>query len=144
MPPGNYRLLVRADGYEEFAEMVRITSGRMLNFPVQMTLITQCEDLSGSYNADGSCFDSQPRPLEQTFVPLTSAIQGTPSPATLGIKVNTDGSVVLVSIVNPSDNPAFTAAAIQFAGKIAYNPAQKDGQPVVGWTRQLFFPGPRQ
>lgn len=144
LPPGNYRLLVRADGYEEFAERVQITSGRMLNFSVQMTLITQCDDLAESYNADGSCFDVMPRPLEATLVPMTSAIQGNPTPATLGIQVAADGSFVTVVIVTPSDNPAFTTAAVQFAATIRYNAAQKDGQPVGAWTQQLFYPGPRQ
>ncbi|MCZ6858342.1 MAG: PEGA domain-containing protein, partial [Gemmatimonadetes bacterium] len=144
LPPGNYRLLVRADGYEEFAERVQITSGRMLDFPVQMTLITQCDDLAESYNADGSCFDVMPRPLEATLVPLTSAIQGTPTPATLGIQVAADGLFVTVVIVTPSNNPAFTTAAVQFAATIRYNAAQKDGQPVAAWTQQLFYPGPRQ
>ena len=143
LPPGNHRLLVRADGYEDFSQLVRITSERRLDFTVEMQLISQCEELNESYNADGSCFDSQPRPLAAPLVPLTSAIQGTPSPATLAIKVNADGSVALVSIVTPSDNAAFTAAAIQFAGSIGYNAAQKDGQPVTAWTRQPFYPEPR-
>ncbi len=142
--PGQYRLVVRHDDYEDFSQAVRIRDGQRRNVAVEMTLISQCEDLGESYNADGSCFDVQPRPLEATLVPLTAAIQSRPSPATLGIKVNADGSIAEVRIVTLSDNAAFTAAAIQFANSIAYNPAQKDGQPVVAWTRQLFFPGPRQ
>ncbi len=142
--PGEHRLVVRHDDYEDFSLNVRITDGQRRGVTVEMALISQCEDLNNSYNADGSCFDVQPRPLEATLVPLTSAIEGRPSPAMLGIKVNADGSAAEVRVLTLSDNSAFTAVAIQFANSIAYNAAQKDGQPVVGWTRQLFFPGPRQ
>ena len=142
--PGQRRLVIRADGYQDYAQTVGIQAGQLRNLTVEMTLITQCDELSESYNADGSCFDSQPRPLEATLVPLTAAIQGTPTPATLGIQVAVDGSFVRVVIVTPSDNPAFTTVAVQFAQTIRYNAAQKDGQPVAAWTQQLFYPGPRQ
>ncbi len=142
--PGTYRVVVRHDDYEDFSLRLSIRDGQRRDLPVEMQLISQCEDLNQSYNADGSCFDSQPRPLAAPLVPLTSSIQGTPTPATLGIQVNVDGSVIEVRIVTGSDIAAFTAAAINFANSIRYNPAQKDGQPVIGWTRQVFFPGPRQ
>ena len=141
--PGTYRLVVRHDDYEDFTLRLSIRDGQRRDLPVEMELLSQCEDLNPSYNADGSCFDSQPRPLAAPLVPLTSAIQGRPSPATLGIKVNDDGSVVEVRVLTLSDNAAFTAAAIQFANSIGYNPAQKDGQPVIAWTQQVFHPLPR-
>jgi TonB family protein len=140
---GNRRLVVRADGYEDFAQSVRIRSGQATNVSVEMTIISQCELLSDSYNADGSCFDQQPRPLAATFVPLTSEIEGNPSTAMLGIRVNPDGSAAQVQIITPSDIPAFNILALEFARALQYNPAQKDGQPVVGWTRQIFYPQPR-
>ncbi len=143
--PGTYRLVVRHPDYENFVvSPLRITDGRRRDVTVVMTLISQCDELNDSYNADGGCFDVQPRPLQATLVPLTSDIVGTPSQAMLGIKVNADGSVAQVVLITPSDNTAFNQAALRFANSIPYNPAQKDGQPITAWTKQLFFPGPRQ
>ena len=109
------------------------------------TIVTQCEIFNSTdYNADGSCFDTQPRPKVATLVPLTPEIEGRPSPATLAVKVNADGSVALALVIGPSDNSAFTEAALLFARSIEYNPAQKDGQAVRGFTLQVFLPGLRQ
>ena len=112
---------------------------------VQRTSLTlsQCVVLNDSYNADGSCFDTQARPLEATLVPLTSDIQNTPSPVTLGIKVNADGSVAVVQVVTASNNAYFTVLALEFAKNIEYSPATKEGDAVAAWTRQIFFPRPR-
>jgi TonB family protein len=140
---GNRRLMIRADGYEDYTSDVRIRSGERTNLTVTMQLISQCDVLNNTYNADGSCFDSQPRPLAATLVPLTAEIQEMPSTATLGVKVNPDGSVAQVQIITPSDNSTFNILAVEFAQSIRYNAAQKDGQPVVGWTRQVFYPQPR-
>ncbi len=142
--PGRYSLLVRHDDYQDFTRVVSITDGQRRDLTVDMTLSSQCDDLNDSYNADGSCFDVMPRPLEVTLVPLTSAIQGSPKPATLGIKVNADASVARVVLITTSDNDAFNQAALIFAKSIKYNPAQKNGRPITAWTRQQFFPGRRQ
>ena len=72
------------------------------------------------------------------IVPRLADILGNPSPATLAIKVNPDGSVAMTVVLQPSDNETFTEVAIQFAQNIEYNPAQKNGQPVAGWTQQVF------
>jgi TonB family protein len=140
---GNRRVMIRADGYEDYASEVRIRAGQRTNLTVTMQLISQCDILSGTYNADGSCFDRQPSPLAALLVPLTAEIQETPTTAMLGIKVNPDGSVAQVSIITPSDTPAFNILAVDFAQSIRYNPAQKDGQAVIGWTRQIFYPQSR-
>ena len=109
------------------------------------TIVTQCELFNTTdYNADGSCFDAEPRPKAATLVPLTPEIQGSPGPISMAVKVNTDGTVAVVLIITRSDNQVFTKAAIDFARSIEYNPALKDGQAVVGWTQQVFVPGPRQ
>jgi TonB family protein len=109
-----------------------------------MVLISQCEALGPSYNADGSCFDRQPQPKAAPLVPLTADVSGTPSQAIIGIKVKADGSVETVTVLTPSDDAAFTVLAVEFARSIEYNPAQKDGQTVAAWTQQVFYPGPRQ
>jgi hypothetical protein len=142
--PAVYGLVVRAEGYEDFTLNVRITSGQRRDVAVEMVLISQCEALGPSYNADGSCFDRQPQPKAAPLVPLTADVTGTPSQAIIGIKVRADGSVEFVTVLTPSNDVAFTVLAVEFAKSIEYNPAQKDGQPVTAWTQQLFYPGPRQ
>ncbi|MEE9534216.1 MAG: protein kinase [Acidimicrobiia bacterium] len=84
---GTYRMVVRADGYEDYAQSVQITAGQRRSVAVEMVLISQCETLGPSYNADGSCFDRQPGPKVAPFVPLTADVTGTPSQAIIGIKV---------------------------------------------------------
>ncbi len=49
-----------------------------------------------------------------------------------------------MTLITTSDNTAFNQAALLFAKRIKYNPAQKNGQPITAWTRQQFFPGQRQ
>ena len=89
-------------------------------------------------------FQSEPQPKVAPLVPLTADITGTPSQAIIGIKVRADGSVEKVTVLTPSNDPAFTVLAVQFARSIEYNPARKDGQPVTAWIQQLFYPGPRR
>ena len=144
LSPRVHRLVIRADGYEDYAQDVRIRAGQRRDVAVEMVLISQCETLGPSYNADGSCFDRRPQPKVAPLVPLTADITGTPSQPIIGIKVRADGSVETVAVLTPSDNAAFTLLALEFAGSIEYNPAQKDGQPVTAWTQQIFHPAPRQ
>ena len=144
LPPGEHRVTASAPGYRPFNRTVAIVLGETTRLGItleEQPPETQCETFNTrDYNVDGSCFDAQPRPRVATLVPLPAGIQERPSPATLAIKVNIDGSVALVLPINPSDNAAFTQAALVFARDIEYNPAQKNGQPVVGWTQQIFYP----
>ena len=148
LPPGPHRVTASAAGYESFSRDIGIVVGE--TFRLNITLeeeppASQCETFNTTdYNVDGSCFDAQPRPKAATIVPLTPEIEGRPSPVTLAIKVNIDGTVALVLPIAPSDNAAFTQAALVFARSIEYNPAQKNGQAVVGWTQQVFYPGRRE
>ena len=148
LPPGEHRVTASAAGYESFNRDIRIVVGETSRLSITLEEeppASQCETFNTTdYNVDGSCFDAQPRPKVPTIVPLTDNIPGRPSPATLAIKVNIDGTVALVLSITNSDNAAFTQAALLFAQTIEYNPAQKNGQAVVGWTLQVFYPGRRQ
>ncbi len=144
LSPGVYRLVIRADGYEDYAQDVRIRAEQRRDVAVEMVLISQCEELGASYNVDGSCYDRRPQPKVAPLVPLTADITGTPSQVIIGIKVREDGSAETVTVLTPSDDGAFTVLALEFARSIEYNPAQKAGQPVAAWTQQPFFPEPRQ
>ena len=46
----------------------------------------------------------------------------------------------MVTIYEPSDVAQFTLLAIQFAETVLFEPATKDGRPVVGWTKVTFYP----
>ena len=151
LAPGNHRITASASGYEPFDATVRIAAGQTRILAIRMTEVappppvSQCDDFNpDTYNLNGECFDAQPRPQQATFVPLTPQIQGRPTPVILAIKVNQDGSVAQVLQIRGSDNQQFTILAIQFARGIPYNPAQKNGRPIAGWTQQLFHPGARQ
>ncbi|MBI2536243.1 MAG: energy transducer TonB [Gemmatimonadetes bacterium] len=76
-------------------------------------------------------------------MPLDERIQGEPTPVTLWIKVSEDGRGLSFQIINHSNDPLFDRTAAGFAMSIRYNPAQKDGKPVEGWTRMYLRPQPR-
>jgi hypothetical protein len=96
-----------------------------------------------TYNRNGDCFDLAARPSVVTLVPLDDAIEGTPTPAVLAIRVLEDGTAETVLAVTPSDEPRFTILAMEFAQSIRYVPAKKSGGAVAAWTQQVFSPKTR-
>ena len=50
-----------------------------------------CASFGPIYNADHSCYDTRPRPMEAANVVLPTEITGMPSPSTLLVKVSADG-----------------------------------------------------
>ncbi len=75
-----------------------------------------------------------------TFVTLDRSVPRAPSkPAILNVYIRIDGTAAEVLIKAPSDVPAFTLLAIQFARGIRYEPAMKNGGPVAGWAQVAFF-----
>ena len=105
---------------------------------------SQCTAFSReTYNRNGDCFDLAARPSVVTLVPLDNAIEGTPAPAVLAIRVLEDGTAETVLAVTPSDQPRFTILAMEFAQAIRYVPAKKSGKAVAAWTQQIFSPKTR-
>ncbi len=99
-----------------------------------------CAQPGPTYNADRSCYDVRPRPMEAANVMLTPDIKGTPSPSTLLVRVSGDGHPLEVRGLRPSNDLKFEALARQFAANTSWVPAMRDGEAVEGWTSWAFSP----
>src|SRR5438552_1855632 len=104
--------------------------------------ISRCDPGPG-YNADGSCFDERPKPVNPPFVPVPDEVTETPRPSLLWVKVSTEGRTVDVSRLRPSNDPDFERAVRNFVWSMTWHPALKDGSPVEAWTQMLFPPAPK-
>jgi hypothetical protein len=102
-----------------------------------------CTNPGPSYNRNDACFDAPPRAKVAPLVPLDERIQGLPTPVEMWVKVSEDGRGLTYQIINHSNDQLFDRTAAGFALQIEYNPAQKAGRPVEGWTRMLLRPLPR-
>jgi serine/threonine-protein kinase len=95
------------------------------------------------YNADGSCFDERPKPVNAPFVPLPEGVSGSPRPSLLWVKVSAEGRTLDLRRLRPSDDSTFERAARDFVWTVTWHPALKDGAPVEAWTQMLFPPQPQ-
>jgi hypothetical protein len=95
------------------------------------------------YNADGSCFDERPKPVNPPFVPPPDGMTGSPRPSLLWVKVSADGRTLDLRRLRPSDDSTFERAARDFAWTVTWHPALKGGAPVEAWTQMLFPPQPQ-
>jgi hypothetical protein len=95
------------------------------------------------YNADGSCFDERPQPVNPPFVPPPDGMTGSPRPSLLWVKVSADGRTLDLRRLRPSDDSTFERAARDFAWTVTWHPALKGGAPVEAWTQMLFPPQPQ-
>jgi PEGA domain len=95
------------------------------------------------YNADGSCFDERPKPVNPPFVPVPEEVTGSPRPSLLWVKVSTEGRTVDVARLHPSNDSTFERAVRNFVWSVTWHPALKDGSPVEAWTQMLFPPAPK-
>jgi TolB-like protein len=108
-------------------------------------LAAECGDPAyGVRNPGSACFDA--RPVPQTSLPEIAApadCGGTPTPATVLLRVTAQGAVDgRPTVKAPSDCAAFTAAAVAVAGAMGFAPAQKSGRPVPAWTLILVRAAP--
>lgn len=95
------------------------------------------------YNADGSCFDERPKPVNAPFVPRPEGVSGSPRPSLLWVKVSAEGRTLDLRRLRPSDDSTFERAARDFVWTVTWHPALKDGAPVEAWTQMLFPPQPQ-
>ena len=95
------------------------------------------------YNADGSCFDERPKPVNPPFVPLPDGVTGSPRPSLLWVKVSAEGRTLDLRRLRPSDDSTFEHAARDFVWTVTWHPALKDGAAVEAWTQMLFPPPPQ-
>ncbi|MBI2071749.1 MAG: protein kinase [Gemmatimonadetes bacterium] len=156
---GSRRIEITAPGYEKYTLTLAIARGWDTTITVSMRRPAAqpagggpagegrpedvCTNPGPTYNRNDACYDAPPRATVAPLVPLDERIQGEPTPVTLWIKVSEDGRGLSFQIINHSNDPLFDRTAAGFAMSIRYNPAQKDGKPVEGWTRMYLRPQPR-
>jgi serine/threonine protein kinase len=95
-----------------------------------------------AYNADGSCFDTRPKPVNPPFVPLPDGLTGSPRPSLLWVKVSAEGRTLDLRGLRSSDDSTFERAARDFVWTVTWHPALKGGAAVEAWTQMLFPPQP--
>jgi serine/threonine-protein kinase len=101
--------------------------------------VLNCDIATRANRFGAACYDQRPTPL-RSQVPLGPDIHGTPSQAVLLVQVSAEGQTLVLRVYQPSNDSAFTAQAVEFARTVRWNPALKDGRPVVGWTQWPFTP----
>jgi len=139
-------LVVGGDLYELEPVLVRQGVATTRRALVQRRLVARgvvppgCASFGPGYNADHSCYDTRPRPIEAANVVLPPEIKVMPSPSTLLVKVSADGHPVEVKGLRPSSDLQFEALARAYAANTSWVPATRDGETVEGWTSWAFTP----
>ena len=155
LPPGSHELGVSAPRFNFFSDTIVVRPGEITEVSPQLTPIGSPEPVRRTparqanpcspgpgYNADGSCFDERPKPVNAPFVPVPEGLTGTPRPSLLWVKVSTEGRTVDVARLRPSNDAEFERAVRNFVWSVTWHPALKGGQPVEAWTQMLFPPAP--
>jgi len=158
LPPGPHALAISAPRYNFYSDTVVVRPGVVeeltpeliqVGAPVparreaQRRLVPGCVPGPG-YNADGSCFDERPKPVNPPFVTAPADAQPSPRPSLLWVKVSAEGRTIDIMRLRPSNDPAFERAVRNFVWTVTWHPALKDGAPVEGWTQMLFPPAQQQ
>jgi hypothetical protein len=155
LAPGPHALGVSAPRFNFYSDTIVVRSGEITEVGPELTPIGEpqperrravrrdpCRPGPG-YNADGSCFDERPKPVNPPFVPLPEGVDGTPRPSLLWVKVSAEGRTVDVARLRPSDDAEFERAVRNFVWSVTWHPALKGGVPVEAWTQMLFPPAPQ-
>jgi serine/threonine protein kinase len=164
LAPGPHVLAVSAPRFNFFTDTIVVRSGETLELTPQLQplgapeptasgaspqsptrperAVARCSPGAG-YNADGSCFDERPKPVNPPFVPLPDGVTGTPRPSLLWVKVSAEGRTLDLQRLRPSDDSTFEHAARDFVWTVSWHPALKDGAAVEAWTQMLFPPQPQ-
>lgn len=92
-------------------------------------------------NVRSVCYDARPRPRTLTLLPRPASCAGRVTPANILVQVSAAGEVVGNPTVSKASNcPAFNAQAQAQALDLTFQPATKNGQPVVAWMIVPFRP----
>ena len=149
VPPGTYRLVVRATGYAPFERQVVITPGAPSTVKLELQSVAAAEDGKGdgpcdqygpAYNQDNLCFDTRPVPLSPTRIPVPADATIFPRPAILLLHVSREGATLEARVYGRSNLDTFNNEALDMAKSLRWNPAQKNGDPVDAWVQQQFVP----
>ena len=148
VPPGTYRLAVRASGFEPYDRQVVITPGTPSTVKIELqpgsgeggSNAGPCDQYGPAYNQDNLCFDTRPLPLSLTRIPVPADATIFPRQAILLIHVSKDGSTIEARVFGPSNLDTFNNEALDMAKTLRWNPAQKNGEPVDAWVQWIFQP----
>jgi len=149
VPPGTYRLVVRATGYAPFERQVVITPGAPSTVKLELQSVAAAEDGKGdgpcdqygpAYNQDNLCFDTRPVPLSPTRIPVPADATIFPRQAILLLHVSREGATLEARVYGRSNLDTFNNEALDMAKSLRWNPAQKNGDPVDAWVQQQFVP----
>jgi predicted Ser/Thr protein kinase len=145
VPPGTYRLVVKAPGYDQFEQQVIVTAGNPSTVQVAMEASQDsgggpCDQPGPAYNQSHICFDTPPTPLSATFIPVPADAPIFPRQAILLIKVSSSGSTLESRVFSQSNVQTFNDQAVDMARVLRWNPAQKNGEAVEAWVQWPFQP----
>jgi serine/threonine protein kinase len=158
LPPGPHALAVSAPKYNFYSDTIVVRPGQIQELTPQLTQIgapaappkrasraaaAGCVPGAG-YNADGSCFDERPKPVNPPFVTVPPDAQPAPRPSLLWVKVSAEGRTVDIMRLRPSNDPAYEREVRNFVWTVTWHPALKDGAPTEAWTQMLFPPAREQ
>jgi TonB family protein len=148
LPPGIYKLAVRAAGYDVFERQVVITPGAASTVRVELqpsgTDGSQesgpCDQYGPAYNQDNLCFDTRPLPLSSTLIPVPVDAPIFPREVILLFHVSRQGETMEARVFVRSNVDTFNDQALDIAKTLRWNPAQKNGEPVDAWVQWPFKP----
>ncbi|HYF39042.1 MAG TPA: PEGA domain-containing protein, partial [Gemmatimonadales bacterium] len=157
LPPGPHALAISAPKYNFYSDTIVVRPGQVQELtpelvpigapapsrPAERRTAAGCVPGPG-YNADGSCFEERPKPVNPPFVALPPDAGPAPRPSLLWVKVSSEGRTVDIMRLRPSNDPAFERAVRNFVWTVTWHPAIKDGAPVEAWTQMLFPPALNQ
>jgi hypothetical protein len=154
LPPGPHALAISAPRYNFYSDTIVVRPGQIQELTPKLTQLgapapaprgdqrrvtVGCVPGEG-YNADASCFDERPKPVNAPFVTVPADAGPSPRPSLLWVKVSAEGRTVDIMRLRPSNDPAYEREVRNFVWTVTWHPALKDGAPVEAWTQMLFPP----
>jgi len=148
VPPGVYKLAVRAGGYQPYERQVVVPPGAPLTVRVELQAAVEdaesgvgpCDAYGPAYNQDKICFDTRPIPLQPALVPVPGDAPVFPRPAILLFHVSRSGETQEVRVFVRSNVETFNDQALDLAKNLRWNPALKNGEPVDAWVQYPVNP----
>src|SRR5438309_73983 len=148
VPPGVYKLAVRAGGYQPYERQVVVPPGVPLTVRVELQAAVvdaesgggPCDAYGPAYNQDKICFDTRPIPLQPALLPVPGDAPVFPRPAILLFHVSRSGETQEVRVFVRSNVETFNDQALDLAKNLRWNPALKNGEPVDAWVQYPVNP----
>ena len=157
---GWHELAVTASGYEFFTDSVKIEPGRTLVYTPDLAATgapapapgsqadmrrrilarLDCEVPSAANKFGRACYDTPPRPVGSTRVPLPAGSAAAPTNVVLVVRVSRQGRTTAVRTLTRSNDDGFTSAVETYAQSLQWTPAIREGRPVDGWTQWSCVP----